>query len=496
MCDALVAVGSETADGVTRFAKSSDRKPGEAQPFVQYPAASHPPGAAVRCTHVEIPQVSETYRVMGHAPWWVWGFEHGVNEHGLAIGNLTVFSREPVEETPGLIGMDLARLALERAASARQAVEVIASLLARHGQGGPAFAPDAGGYHNAFALADPGEAWILETTGRRFAARRARADTVSNHYSIRADWELASPDLEEHARACGFWGSGRLDVAAAFRSPEVPGRISDGRRRRTRERLARARTRIDDAALCAILRDHLAAGPAWPGGRTPEEEAFFTVCAHSAPIHETTASLVAPLPPARARGDGEAGRAGSRVRPVWISFATPCTGLFLPVYLDGVIPAALAHDGLDAQQRSAAAEEANEAEEAAGGAEPGKADARDDAVTGRHTPATASAWRTFKALQDAAAADLPGYTPLLRSAWDAFGAELDRERAEVEHEAASLATRPPGGSGAGRDRACEVLTAFMSRCAERALENAERLREQIACEPALPGGDARRPGAH
>ena len=92
---------------------------------------------------------------MGHSPWWVWGFEHGVNEHGVAIGNQTVFSNEPIEQTPGLIGMDLVRLALERGRDAREALEVIATLIETHGQGGAAFAPDAPGYHNSFLLADP-----------------------------------------------------------------------------------------------------------------------------------------------------------------------------------------------------------------------------------------------------------------------------------------------------------------------------------------------------
>ena len=96
MCDSLVAVASETAGGATLFAKNSDRKAGECQPLLQFPEAFHPTGARVRCTHVEIPQVDHTLRVLGHSPWWVWGFEHGVNEHRVAVGNLTVFSREPV----------------------------------------------------------------------------------------------------------------------------------------------------------------------------------------------------------------------------------------------------------------------------------------------------------------------------------------------------------------------------------------------------------------
>ncbi len=180
MCDCLVASGVQARGGVTVFAKNSDRPEHECQPFVQHAAACHAPGSRVRCTHVEIAQVAETYAVMGHSPWWVWGFEHGVNEHALAIGNLTVFSKEEIEARPGLIGMDLVRLGLERGRNAREALELIAALIETHGQGGSAFAPEAAGYHNAFVLADPHEAWLLQTSNRRWAARRTRRDALSN----------------------------------------------------------------------------------------------------------------------------------------------------------------------------------------------------------------------------------------------------------------------------------------------------------------------------
>ena len=55
MCDALVASREHTRDGILLFAKNSDRKALEAQPFLQFPGATHPPGSRVRCTHVEIP---------------------------------------------------------------------------------------------------------------------------------------------------------------------------------------------------------------------------------------------------------------------------------------------------------------------------------------------------------------------------------------------------------------------------------------------------------
>ena len=162
MCDSLVARGSRTADGATLYAKNSDRRGRAPQPFVQIPAAFHSRGSTLRCTHIEIDQVSETYRVMGHSPVWCWGFEHGVNEHGVAIGNHATWSREPLEQEPGLIGMDLVRLGLERGRNAREALEVIAALLEKHGQGGSAFSIEGDdGYQNSFVLADGSSAWVL-----------------------------------------------------------------------------------------------------------------------------------------------------------------------------------------------------------------------------------------------------------------------------------------------------------------------------------------------
>src|SRR6188768_2145119 len=91
-CDSLVALGNATADGSVLFAKNSDRPAAECQPFVQIPRQTHPAGAMLRCQYVEIPQVAETAAMIGSRPFWLWGFEHGLNEHGIAIGNHTVFT--------------------------------------------------------------------------------------------------------------------------------------------------------------------------------------------------------------------------------------------------------------------------------------------------------------------------------------------------------------------------------------------------------------------
>ena len=74
----------------------------------------------------------------------------GVNEHGVAIGNEAVFTKVPYDRRPGLLGMDLLRLALERAESAEAAVGVITSLVETHGQGGNCWQVKRFTYHNSF----------------------------------------------------------------------------------------------------------------------------------------------------------------------------------------------------------------------------------------------------------------------------------------------------------------------------------------------------------
>jgi len=109
-CDTLVALAPATRDGVTIFAKNSDRPPRECQRIVTLPGARHAPGATVRCQYLDVPQVSETHAIVGSQPHWLWGLEHGVNSHRVAIGNETVFAREALPAS-GLTGMDLPCLA-------------------------------------------------------------------------------------------------------------------------------------------------------------------------------------------------------------------------------------------------------------------------------------------------------------------------------------------------------------------------------------------------
>lgn len=336
-CDSMVALPAATRRGMTVFAKNSDRPAWECQPLCRVEGREHPRGSVVRCTYIEIPQAERTYSVLGSRPYWCWGFEHGVNEHGVAIGNHTVFTRDPVADT-GLLGMDLVRLGLERSRSAREAVETMAALLEEHGQGGSGYADKHWPYHNSFLIADPMEAYLWETSGRRWALKRVgEVASLSNHLSIGSDWDALSPDAIEHAVEEGWWdesSQGRFDFAAAYRDTSlVPEAISAGRHRRTCRLLGEGIGSWTVASMRQALRDHY--GRVDPHeGVTPGDEEYFTVCMHAEPVGTTTASVVAELPPA-----------GGGPLVYWASLGAACCGVFLPLFLDMPLPEVLTHGG-------------------------------------------------------------------------------------------------------------------------------------------------------
>ena len=402
---------------------------------MQFPAAYHPMGSQAQCTHISIPQVAETYGVMGHSPGWVWGYEQGVNEHAVAIGNHSVFSREPLENEPGLIGMDLVRLGLERGRDAREALEVIATLIEQHGQAGSARGPGEAGYHNAFLLADPAQAWQMETSGRRWAARKVDLAVQSNHLSMRSNWLIGSRDLESFARLQGWWGGrDRLDLAAAYRDPDVQGAFSAGRSERGESLLEASRGKHDVTSLVGVLRDHGETDGIPNEVRREGDSQQTSICMHAEPVGTTTASLVAALPENR-----------SRPWPVWASFGSPCLGIFLPLYMDGWVPDSLASGG--------------------GVASPG---------------AGPSAWAAFSDLRNAVDAAEGRPDSALRASFDALSEQLEEERILVEREVTAL-------QGAGEEvEAAAVLSAFMATAADRAIDTAvtesNRLRRSMRSE--------------
>ena len=304
MCDTVVVV---TPHGVG-FAKNSDRAANEAQVLDWQPAREHPPRGVVRCTWLTIPQVRRTHAVLLSRPFWLWGAEMAANEHGVMIGNEAVFTRAAVPAR-GLTGMDLLRLAVERADTAERAVAVIIDLIAQHGQGGGCDHEQAGfSYFSSFLIADRRRAFVLETAGREHAIEEVvGARAISNGLSI--------PGFAESRR------DGLKTWAAQ----------AHGRRSLTQ---ARAQGVRGVAELLPILRAHgpeessRAARPVayrWLNG------AMGGPCMHAgglAAAAQTVASWAAWLAPG---GDAH-----------WVTgTAAPCTGLFKPVAVTARLPAEL-----------------------------------------------------------------------------------------------------------------------------------------------------------
>ncbi len=330
MCDTLVAAGSVTADGSVLFAKNSDREPNEAHELVILPHARHSPGSAVRCTYIEIPQADETFAVLLAKPFWIWGAEMGANEHGVVIGNEAVFSKIPAEKKPGLIGMDFLRLALERGATARAALEVITSLLETYGQSGNCGFTHPFYYHNSYIIADPSEAWVLETVGRQWVAEKVVGlRTISNVLTIGEHWDLASAGLVDTAVRRGWCKDRDTFHFARCYSDMLYSRLGEGHSRqcRTTDLLSARRGGLVAEDLMSFLRDHGAdASPDW----TPTPNLLGAdVCMHASfgPVraNQSVGSMVSSLTPA--------------VQTHWMTgTSAPCTSIFKPAWLDSGLP--------------------------------------------------------------------------------------------------------------------------------------------------------------
>ncbi len=247
---------NNTLLGTNVFAKNSDREPNEAQVVEYIPRKKHEE-SIVKLTFGEYPQERTTYAVLISRPWWTYGAEMGVNEYGLAIGNVAVFTKEPYSEE-GLLGMDILRLALERCRDAREALDFIISLIEDPGQGGNYSYEKKFKYHNSFLIVDPDQAWILETAGKYWAAKKLEGFyTVSNALTINDDWDLASDNLIDHG--VKEYGCSRSSFSfARCYSDKIYTWLAHGRERRraTMNYLGHHIPRIHLSHLTGLLRLH------------------------------------------------------------------------------------------------------------------------------------------------------------------------------------------------------------------------------------------------
>ncbi len=154
-CTNLLAGKKATTDGsvMVTYAADSHNLFGE---LINTPAADHPKGAMRRVIEWdtskplgEIPEVAHTYNVVGN-----------INEHQVAIGESTWGGRKELQDTTGKSIIDygsLIQIALERSKTAREAIDVMTSLVEKYGYASSG---------ESFSIADKNELWVLEMIGK------------------------------------------------------------------------------------------------------------------------------------------------------------------------------------------------------------------------------------------------------------------------------------------------------------------------------------------
>ena len=305
MCDTLCVMPSWSKNAHTIFAKNSDRSPNEPHLVIRIPARNFDGGSQLKLTYITIPQAAHTLEAILCKPSWTWGAEMGVNSAGVAIGNEAVFTRAK-RGPDALTGMDLLRLALEREASAKDAVNCITSLLETYGQGGNCGFDRNFYYDNSFIIADPREGYVLETSGSRWVVKKfTDRASISNRLSIHTEHSMRGGAEE------GFDFAGKL-------TEPYNTRICASKQRQYITSCA-IDSPADVAQMMAALRTH---DPADEAG-VFNHGSFKSVCMHAGGRlgDHTTGSLVASL------RDG-------KPATLWCTAAsTPCISAFKPVFL-------------------------------------------------------------------------------------------------------------------------------------------------------------------
>jgi len=330
MCDTFIGFPGATKDGSVIFAKNSDREANEAQSLEFYPAKQYDQNSTLKCTYITIPQAPQTNKILISRPFWMWGAEMGINEHGVVIGNEAVFTKMPYNSQPSLTGMDLLRLALERTATAGEAKNLIIDMLQKYNQGGICGYRDKSlSYHNSFILADKQQAWVLDTAGIFWAARKIdKYYAISNGLTIEEDFDEIHPEAESYAREKGWINGDRFSFAKAF-SDWFYTTFSACKQRgsRANEILADNVNKISVSGAIEHLRDHNS-----PDYHPASHLLGHTICAHAGNSitrnsSQTTSSMVVHLL------SGE--------KTVWVTASSaPCISAFKPLWFDNeIIPA-------------------------------------------------------------------------------------------------------------------------------------------------------------
>ncbi|MBD5224010.1 MAG: dipeptidase [Bacteroidales bacterium] len=218
-CTNLIAAKGATTDGSVMMTYSADSH--NLYGYLHHAAAGKHAKGETRKIYEwdtnkylgEIPQAEETYNVVGN-----------MNEHQVVIGESTWGGREELADTTGQAVMDYGSLiyvTLERAKTAREAVDIMADLVDKYG-----YASEG----ESFTIVDKNEVWVMEMIGKGaekgavWIAVRIPDDAITGHANEprirKVDWKdkknvLHSKDVISFARKRGYFNGKDEDFSFA-----------------------------------------------------------------------------------------------------------------------------------------------------------------------------------------------------------------------------------------------------------------------------------------
>lgn len=442
-CTTILIGKSLTADGSVIHAHNEDMGNDAVGRLWALAPSSHPEGETLNVPYVELPQARSTlgYWASGNAQGAAGlGTSEqtrpydsvlvGLNQMGVSMSCNWAHSREENREGVGIRRYAIRQLLLERATSARHGVEILGGLIDEFGQA------DWGGL--VYNLADPQEAWVVETTTGHWVARRVRDDEIhvtANRFRIGSDFDLSSETLVSHAVAQGWLASAddELNFSQVYGRPDKMDQPYDTRREQRASRLLRGKAGvITPEDLFLVLRDRYEGTEYYT---RPQEQPVWredlekkTSLSRTISTNLAQSTFVAHL-----RGDLPVAVGAV----LWYGIATPSYAGYFPIYAGGnSVPTAFSRSDPDGS----------------GG----------------------SAWWLFRRLQRAADRDYARNYLAIHTFWNSQHATVLERQRQIEAEALALLE-------AGKEsEATRLLSSFTFSQAESTLYHARRLLQLLA----------------
>ena len=438
ICCTTILVGkSLTADGSVLHGHNEDMGFVASGRLWSVKAQTHDQGQALKVPYVKIPQVKETYQ------YWASGntlsstglgvaaetrpYDSvlvGMNQWGVTMSCNWMWSKEKNLPNKGIRRYAVRQLILERAKTARQAVQIVADFIDKYGQA------DWGGL--TYNLADPKEAWVLETTSQHWVARKVRDNelwVVANRFTIGKEFDLSSKGLKSFAQKMGWFDpkQGDFSFKDFYGRPDRMNQAYDkDREARGKALLQGKQGFITPEDLFLILRDRYEGTPKYT---KPLKDEIWREVSEGRMIPRAIATnLCQSSSVAQLRGDMPV-QVGS---VMWYAMAAPHYSGFFPVYAGATkIPAVFSN------------------------------------VNSAYSPD--SAWWAFRMLQKVADTNYNLAYPMLHNFWTANHANILIKQAAMEARAVGLFNKKQD------KKALELINAFTFSQAADAFYHCQRM---------------------